>query len=83
MHVVVTCAVIMATRCTLADGIDLTQKPDKELQEKEKDHLQKIHTFLRTFIGNDSTDQLRAIYALQVFCYEKDFPKGQNFIFLM
>lgn len=75
VHVVVTCAVIMATRSTLADGLDLTQKPDKELQEQEKEMLGKIHSFLRTFIGNDSKDQLRAVYALQVFCFEKEFPK--------
>merc|ERR1712048_1042983 len=63
IHVVVTCAITMATKETLTNGADLAQKPDKELQEKEKEVLGKLNNFLRTFIGSDLKDQLEAVYA--------------------
>lgn len=35
-----------------------------------------LNDFLKTFVGPEVHDQLDAVYALQVFCYEKQFPKG-------
>ena len=73
---VVTCAVTMATAETLNSGVDSTQKPDKELQEKEKEFLSGLSKLLKQFVGAEDDGQLEAVYALQVFCYEKEFPKG-------
>jgi len=74
---VVTCSVVMATRETFENMVeDMQQKPDKEYQEKEKDVLEKLSNLLRTSVGVDLKDQLEAVYALQVFCHEKGFPKG-------
>lgn len=80
---VVTCAVTYATEQTFEKCCDLQQKPDKEIQEKEKECLQKLNTFLHTVItGQDLNDQLEAVYALQVFCHENEFPKGTQLWFL-
>ena len=73
---VVMCSVTLATRTTFENGGDLQQKPDKETQELEKEILGKLNAFLRQMIGHDMNDQLEAVYALQVFCHDKDFPKG-------
>lgn len=68
----------MATADTLEDGNDLTQKPDKALQDKEKEVLMDMSDFLKKFVGSEECDQLEAVYALQVFCCEREFPKGRN-----
>lgn len=74
IHMIVICAVTIATQETFSNS-DLTQKPDKELQEKEKDILEGLKNLLKNNIGSDATLQLEAIYALQIFCCEKSFPK--------
>ena len=56
---------------------DITQKPEKDLQEKEKELITNMSAILKDDIFNGSNEQLEAIYALQIFCYEKQFPKGK------
>ncbi|XP_066926622.1 eukaryotic translation initiation factor 4 gamma 2-like [Clytia hemisphaerica] len=75
VHLVVTCSVTIATQITFENGGDLQQKPDKETQELEKEILGRLNGFLRQMIGPEMCDQLEAVYALQVFCHDKDFPK--------
>jgi len=76
VHMVATCAVTFATKQTFEScSLDLQQKPEKEVQEKEKECLERLNNFLRAIVGQDLKDQLEAVYALQVFCHEKDFPK--------
>lgn len=73
IHMIVCSTVTMATKETL--GTDLTQKPEKEIQESEKDFIGKFKNFLKEFIGLDSNLRLEAVYALQVYCHENNFPK--------
>lgn len=61
---------------TLGEGIDTTKNPEKPLIEKEKGLLEKYCPVLTAFLASKSDLQLVAIYALQVFCYSKRFPKG-------
>jgi len=75
IHIIVTSTVIIATRETLAEEKDLSIKPEKEVTEKEKDIICQMKEIIKTFLGGDSNMQLEAIYALQIFCFEKNFPK--------
>lgn len=80
---VATCAVTFATKQTFEScSLDLQQKPEKEVQEKEKECLERLNNFLRAIVGQDLKDQLEVVYALQVFCHEKDFPKGIYYIII-
>jgi len=74
IHMIVCSTVSMATLETL-QKTDPTQKPEKEIQEMEKEFIGKFKNFLKEFIGSSSSSQLEAIYALQIFCHEKQFPK--------
>ena len=73
----ITCLVTLATQDTLK-MCDITQKPEKDLQEKEKELITNRSAILKDDIFNGSNEQLEAIYALQIFCYEKQFPKGKS-----
>ncbi|XP_075213295.1 N-acetyltransferase 1 isoform X2 [Lycorma delicatula] len=47
----------------------------KAVQEKEKTLLEKFKTVLHPFL-HDIDLQVTAVYALQVYCFSLDFPKG-------
>lgn len=59
----------------MAEGIDTSKHPEKALIEKEKKYLEKYCPILNAFLNSPQL-QLVAIYALQVYCYSMDFPKG-------
>ncbi|XP_072034975.1 eukaryotic translation initiation factor 4 gamma 2-like [Amphiura filiformis] len=61
---------------TLANGVDASLAPDKQVQEKEKNLLEKFKPVLQKFIHESSDLQLSALYALQVHCHLNNFPKG-------
>ncbi|XP_063696233.1 eukaryotic translation initiation factor 4 gamma 2 [Culicoides brevitarsis] len=61
---------------SLAEGVDLTKLPDKAIVDKEKQLLEKYGPVLISFLHQKIDLQLIAIYALQVFCYSVNFPKG-------
>lgn len=61
---------------TLGDGVDRLKNPDKLLVEKEKALLERYCPVLQQFLHDNRDLQLVAIYALQVFCYSVQFPKG-------
>uniref|UniRef100_A0A1B0A9G7 Eukaryotic translation initiation factor 4 gamma 2 n=1 Tax=Glossina pallidipes TaxID=7398 RepID=A0A1B0A9G7_GLOPL len=58
------------------DGTDVKNYPDKITIEKEESLLHKYCQILKSFLGHSIELQLTAIYALQVFCYNENFPKG-------
>uniref|UniRef100_A0A6B2EBA2 Eukaryotic translation initiation factor 4 gamma 2 n=1 Tax=Phlebotomus kandelakii TaxID=1109342 RepID=A0A6B2EBA2_9DIPT len=60
---------------TMADGIDTSKHPEKALIEKERKYLEKYSPIMRCYLTSPKL-QLVAIYALQVYCYSLDFPKG-------
>jgi len=49
--------------------------PEKEVTEKEKEMIIEFKNVLQTFL-NGHEMQLAAVYALQVFCFSRGFPKG-------
>jgi len=50
---------------------------EKEVAETEKEMIVKFKPVLKAFLFNSLGLQLSAIYALQVFCFQRGFPKGQ------
>lgn len=75
IHIVVFATVSMATEGTLKSAEDVSAKPEKEVQEAEKDFLGGFKTFLKEFVGSASGSQLEAIYCLQIYCHDNQFPK--------
>lgn len=63
-------------KSTLADGIDTSVAPDKALQEKEKELLEKYKPVFQAFLHDHVDLQVIALYTLQVHCYNNNFPKG-------
>ncbi|XP_035220060.1 eukaryotic translation initiation factor 4 gamma 2-like [Stegodyphus dumicola] len=61
---------------TLADGLDRSSVPDKNLLDKEKEMLEKFKPVFQAFLHEHPELQLVALYALQVHCYNCGFPKG-------
>ncbi|XP_037090642.1 eukaryotic translation initiation factor 4 gamma 2-like [Pollicipes pollicipes] len=61
---------------TLAADVDRTQMPDKALQERERELLQRFRQVLQAFTHEHVQLQVTATYALQVYCYQHQFPKG-------
>jgi hypothetical protein len=61
---------------TLTEGTDKTKVPERMMIEKEKSILQKFCPILINYLNGNVELQMTAIYALQVFCYGADFPKG-------
>ena len=59
---------------TLAFGAGET--PDKSAIEAEKDLLSKFRSVLTPFVKDRAELQLIGVYALQIFTYDKGFPKG-------
>ncbi|KFM57634.1 hypothetical protein X975_15012, partial [Stegodyphus mimosarum] len=61
---------------TLADGLDRSSVPDKNVLDKEKEMLEKFKPVFQAFLHEYPELQLVALYALQVHCYNCGFPKG-------
>jgi translation initiation factor 4G len=49
---------------------------DKEAADKEKEMIEQYKPVLQQFLQNHHDLQLVAVYALQVFCFSRGFPKG-------
>ncbi|XP_033156527.1 eukaryotic translation initiation factor 4 gamma 2, partial [Drosophila mauritiana] len=60
---------------TLADNLDPKEHPEKSVTQKEQQLLENYSQMLQTFLGQNEL-QLIALYALQTFCYNENFPKG-------
>ncbi|XP_014675528.1 PREDICTED: eukaryotic translation initiation factor 4 gamma 2-like [Priapulus caudatus] len=61
---------------TLGDGVDPQQPPEKTTQEQEKELVDRLKPVLQLMIHDYPNLQLVALYALQVHCYQNQFPKG-------
>ncbi|XP_044251834.2 eukaryotic translation initiation factor 4 gamma 2 [Drosophila takahashii] len=60
---------------TLAANLDPKEHPEKAVTQKEQQLLENYSQMLQTFLGQNEL-QLMALYALQSFCYNENFPKG-------
>nr|XP_039257445.1 eukaryotic translation initiation factor 4 gamma 2-like isoform X2 [Styela clava] len=71
INVLVSCSLDHITKhSSLAEGIERTQNPLRKIKEKERQLL------LQKFLHDKLKLQLYALYAVQVFCCNKEFPKG-------
>ncbi|XP_042240370.1 eukaryotic translation initiation factor 4 gamma 2-like isoform X2 [Homarus americanus] len=61
---------------TLAPGSDPTVIPEKLITEQEQELLAKFKPVLQAFLHEHLPLQVTAVYALQVFTYTHNFPKG-------
>ena len=50
--------------------------PEKAITEQEKELLGKFKPVLQQFLHDHLSLQVTAVYALQVFTYTNNFPKG-------
>lgn len=48
----------------------------KKLKEKEKQTMQSFGAILHKYAGEKTRLQIEIIYALQIFCYDQNYPKG-------
>lgn len=61
---------------TLADGLDRTSIPEKNILDKEREMLEKFKPVFQAFLHEHPDLQLVALYSLQVHSYNCGFPKG-------
>ncbi|KAJ7370971.1 Eukaryotic translation initiation factor 4 gamma 2 [Desmophyllum pertusum] len=61
---------------TLAESVDPSQAPEKDVLEKEKAALKKLLPLVEKFVHEKSGLQVSVLYALQVFSHSQNFPKG-------
>jgi len=61
---------------TLAPGTDSSVVPEKAVTEREQELLAKFKPVLQAFLHDHLPLQVTAVYALQVFTYTNNFPKG-------
>lgn len=68
----------VTSQTSFPEGTDIKNCPDKATIQKEESLLHKYCKLLKTFLGHSIELQLIAIYALQVFCVNENFPKGRK-----
>lgn len=77
INALVTCLVRHVTQdSTLVEGTDPSIAPDKGVQEKEKELLEKYKPVFQAFLHDHIDLQVIALYTLQVHCHNNNFPKG-------
>ena len=67
----------VTSQTSFPEGTDIKHCPDKATIQKEESLLHKYCKLLKSFLGHSIELQLIAIYALQVFCVNENFPKGK------
>uniref|UniRef100_H2Z554 W2 domain-containing protein n=1 Tax=Ciona savignyi TaxID=51511 RepID=H2Z554_CIOSA len=77
VHVLTTCCLHHVTKqSSLKADVERGQSVPKQLQEKEKVLLSSIKPVLQKFVHDNPRLQLHALYTVQTFCHDQDFPKG-------
>uniref|UniRef100_A0A1I8NUM6 Eukaryotic translation initiation factor 4 gamma 2 n=1 Tax=Stomoxys calcitrans TaxID=35570 RepID=A0A1I8NUM6_STOCA len=66
----------VTSQTSFPEGTDVKNCPDKATIQKEESLFEKYCQILKSFLGQSIELQLLAIYALQVFCVNENFPKG-------
>lgn len=74
--VVTSCLRYITSRSTLTSGVDTKATAAKHLREEEGALLKKLKPLIQKFVDESQKLQLHALYAVQVFCYQNQFPKG-------
>lgn len=60
-----------------SDESDSSSAPSKEQLEQEKQLLLSFKPVMQKFLHDHVDLQVSALYALQVHCYNNNFPKGK------
>lgn len=60
-----------------SDETDSSSAPSKEQLEQEKQLLLSFKPVMQKFLHDHVDLQVSALYALQVHCYNSNFPKGE------
>lgn len=60
------------------DEPDSSSAPSKEQLEQEKQLLLSFKPVMQKFLHDHVDLQVSALYALQVHCYNNNFPKGRH-----
>ena len=68
---------MLAQETTFPENTDPSVVPEKGAIDKEKQMLQKFSQLLRAFLNNKISLQIMVVYAVQVYCFTFNFPKGQ------
>ncbi|XP_073811340.1 N-acetyltransferase 1 [Musca autumnalis] len=66
----------VTSKTSFPEGTDVKVCPDKATIQKEESLFENYCQILKSFLGHSIELQLLAIYALQVFCVNENFPKG-------
>ncbi|XP_075166704.1 N-acetyltransferase 1, partial [Haematobia irritans] len=66
----------VTSQTSFPEGTDVKNCPDKATIQKEESLFENYCQILKSFLGQSIDLQLLAIYALQVFCVNENFPKG-------
>jgi len=74
--IITSCLRYITGRSTLAPGVDTKVTAAKHLREEEGLLLKKLKPLMHKFVDESQVLQLHALYAVQVFCYQNQFPKG-------
>ena len=61
----------------ITENTMMAEENVQEITDKEKEMILKYQVVLQTYFKRSADLQLVAIYALQVFCFNNKFPKGQ------
>lgn len=69
----------VTSQTSFPEGTDVKNCPDKATIQKEESLFENYCQILKSFLGHSTELQLLAIYALQLFCVNENFPKG-NFV---
>lgn len=61
----------------LAPGADASKLPEKSVLDMEKSVFSKYQDIMLRYLHGSTRQQMVALYTLQTFCHEHNFPKGQ------
>ena len=62
----------VASQSTLMNGVDPSQTPDKDLQEKEKEAIRKLSALIKSYVDGQIKLQVRYVYVV-VCSYQGKF----------
>lgn len=70
------CLVYVTETTTLASDVDRDVKPSKAIEKEEEKLFHLLGPLMQKFLLDDSQLQITALYTVQTFCHDRQFPKG-------
>ena len=66
----------MTKSTSRAAGVSTQEEPSAEVKKEERELLSQYAKVLALSVHDDVKLQVHAVYAVQVFCHNHNFPKG-------